>query len=41
MRKIKYLSFAVFALLVGLVSNAAIVGESTTMAKGVIVGDNS
>jgi hypothetical protein len=39
MKKIKYLSIAVFALMVGLVSTGAIAGESTTMTKGVIVGD--
>jgi len=39
MRTIKYTSIAVFALLAALVSNGAISGESTTMTKGVIVGD--
>jgi hypothetical protein len=39
MRNLKYLGIAVFALLVGLFSNGAIVEESTTLSKGVIVGD--
>jgi hypothetical protein len=41
MSKIKHLSVAAFTLLVGMVSNGAIAGESRAMTKGVIVGDNS